>query len=498
MGAQSMIKKALKNAEKAFKKLHTTGSYNPNELLKVKEYRALIDETANAFKPALSDNDIPAGMLQSLQQDTFVFSALKTNAQLLEASKLLLDAEGRVKPFSAFSKDIANINKNYNQNYLEAEYEFAVTSAQMAGKWAGVSNDYNLQYRTAADDRVRDSHAALNGVTLPANDAFWLSYYPPNGWRCRCNAIEVRKGKYEPTDSAKAIKAGELATTQEGADGKNRLAIFRFNPGAQQKVFPPEHPYGKVKGATMITKALGTKAVTELTNDNIKYLESKGIKVSITGDGVDYFNRLFKGFDLAAMDGELTSVAEKNNFKINSKVLAFNSYGWEFHYETPGTFKLSRNFGDWNGKTNVGHSYFTLSDKLQGQGVSKDVFKGLYKQYRAADIKEIQVSANLDVGGYTWGKYGFSCTSKYDLADIFDKAKDMLDENKLSKNEFKDFKTLHDAYINSEESSIKFPMRDVANTSYGKSLLLGTKWAGEIDLTDDLERKQFEDYLFGS
>lgn len=213
-----------------------------------------MDATAKIFNGAIADNDIPAEMLQSLQNDVFVFSALRTHAQLFEASRQLLTDDGKVKPFYQFSQDVATIKKDYNQTYLEAEYQFAVTSAQMAGKWAQVSNDYDLQYRTAGDERVRATHAALNAITLPADDAFWLSYYPPNGWRCRCNAVQVRKGKFDASNSGDAIAKGEAATYQEGKDGKNRLEIFRFNPGAQKVIFPPSHPYSKVTGADVVKK----------------------------------------------------------------------------------------------------------------------------------------------------------------------------------------------------------------------------------------------------
>lgn len=195
-------------------------------------------------------------MAESLKSDVFIFSGLKTHAQLLEASRMLLDDDGKVKSFASFSRDVEKLKSGYNQTYLEAEYIFATTSAQMAGKWAELDSNYDLQYRTANDSRVRDSHRLLHDITLPVDDAFWLSYYPPNGWRCRCNAVQVRKGKYQTSDSAKAVRAGEMATMEVGKDGKNKLAIFRFNPGAQKVVFPPAHPYNNVAGADKVKRAL--------------------------------------------------------------------------------------------------------------------------------------------------------------------------------------------------------------------------------------------------
>jgi SPP1 gp7 family putative phage head morphogenesis protein len=250
------INSLLKAVEKAFKQLHTKGKYAPEDIIKTKAYKDLITQTSGIYNGAITDNDIPEAMAKSLKEDVFLFSGLKTHAQLAEAAQLLLTDDGKVKSFSAFSKDVESIKTNYNQNYLEAEYQFAVSSAQSAGNWANISSDYDLQYRTAGDDRVRDSHDKLRDTTLPKDNAFWLSYYPPNGWRCRCTAVQVLKGKYEVSDSDKAIAEGEKATSQIGKDGKNKLAIFRFNPGVQKVVFPPTHPYTKVAGAEKVRKQL--------------------------------------------------------------------------------------------------------------------------------------------------------------------------------------------------------------------------------------------------
>ena len=252
----SKIKNLLNTVEKAFKKLHANGKYKPEDLVKTKAYKDLIAQTSQIYNGAIADNDVPEAMAKSLKEDTFIFSGLKTHAQLAEASKLLLTDDGKIKSFSAFSKDVETIKTNYNENYLEAEYQFAVSSAQLAGNCANFSDDYDLQYRTAGDDRVRDSHDVLRNTTLPKDDPFWISYYPPNGWRCRCLAVQVRKGKYEASSSEKANNEGEKATSQLDKNGKNKLEIFRFNPWLQKVVFPPSHPYSKVAGAEKVRKEL--------------------------------------------------------------------------------------------------------------------------------------------------------------------------------------------------------------------------------------------------
>lgn len=287
-GDKSLFEKVLNAAKKAYTYLHSVGKYNAKD---ISEYTELINATndvfSNALKKGIKDNVIPARMMTSLESDVFVFSALKTHAQLFEASRLLTDKNGKIKPFYKFKEDIQKIEKDYNEHYLRAEYNFATSSAQQAANWAKVEENkgrYNLQYRTAKDDKVRDSHAALDEITLPVEDKFWNSYYPPNGWNCRCVAVEVLKDKYPESDSKKAIEKGDEATMQIGKDGKNRMEIFRFNPGKEKVVFPPNHPYqpkgcggdmSKLKGMPGIYLAAnkGSCGVKKWANDENKKKE---------------------------------------------------------------------------------------------------------------------------------------------------------------------------------------------------------------------------------
>lgn len=68
-----------------------------------------------------------------------------------------------------------------------------------------------------------------------------VMYYPPNGWRCRCDVVQVRRGKYPhtPHDEAMALGESALSTDKKG--------IFRFNPGNQQRIFPAHNAYTSPK-----------------------------------------------------------------------------------------------------------------------------------------------------------------------------------------------------------------------------------------------------------
>lgn len=178
-------------------------------------------------------------MRQRLQQSNYIFSGIKTFHECNEAFSLL-DSNGERKPFERFLNDVQKIDTTYNRHYLRAEYNFVNASADMAAKWEEFAQDgdrYNLQYRTAGDEKVRPEHAALHGVTLPIDDPFWRDYFPPNGWNCRCTVVQVRKSKYPVTPHDEAMQRGADATE------KDTKGIFRFNSGLEQKSVPDYNPY---------------------------------------------------------------------------------------------------------------------------------------------------------------------------------------------------------------------------------------------------------------
>ncbi len=199
----------------------------------IQEHAAVLDSTFQKVK--MSDK-----MRERLTRSDYIFSGIKTFHELNEAFPSLLDENGDRKPFEKFLNDVRKIDETYNANYLHAEYNFVHQSAQMAAKWEQFAEDgdrYYLQYRTAHDDKVRPEHAALEGVTLPMSDPFWETYYPPNGWNCRCTVAQVRKQKYPATPHQEAMDRGA-----EALDGE-RYNIFRFNSGKQGKAMPDYNPY---------------------------------------------------------------------------------------------------------------------------------------------------------------------------------------------------------------------------------------------------------------
>ena len=161
--------------------VYNAGNFDAS-MLNTPEARRLIAETLHQIKRGIDSgvpHEVPEVVRHALENNAFIFSGFKAFHTLREVGLSLVTDKGDIKPFETFRRDVEAVNNRYNHNYLYAEYNHAVGSSLMAARWQQIEADgdrYDLQYRTAQDDRVREDHAILHGTTLPPSDPF--SYTP--------------------------------------------------------------------------------------------------------------------------------------------------------------------------------------------------------------------------------------------------------------------------------------------------------------------------------
>ncbi len=96
------------------------------------------------------------------------------------------------------------------------------------------------QYSAINDSRTRPTHLAMDGRVWPADHPVWDTWFPPNGYRCRCSVIGLTRGQAK----ASGIKVEHVDPTNrliepiDQASG-NRMPArplipdpgFKHNPG---------------------------------------------------------------------------------------------------------------------------------------------------------------------------------------------------------------------------------------------------------------------------
>ena len=84
---------------------------------------------------------------------------------------------------------------------LETIFRTNVQSAYMAGRykemWAMRDTFPYWQYSAVNDGRTRPAHRALSGKIYPAEHPFWKTWYPPNGFNCRCSVKALTRRQVE-------------------------------------------------------------------------------------------------------------------------------------------------------------------------------------------------------------------------------------------------------------------------------------------------------------
>ncbi|MGE0256938.1 MAG: PBECR2 nuclease fold domain-containing protein [Alphaproteobacteria bacterium] len=126
---------------------------------------------------------------------------------------------------------------------LRVIYDTNIRMAAAAGRWERIERVKErrpwLRYVAVLDERTRPEHRAWHGTVLPADDAWWRTHYPPNGWNCRCivqqlSDRDLERFGYAP--SAAAPPGGSRSWTNKRTGERMRVPAgidpgFGYNVG---------------------------------------------------------------------------------------------------------------------------------------------------------------------------------------------------------------------------------------------------------------------------
>ena len=161
---------------------------------------------------------------------------------------------------------------------LRLIYDTNTRQAYATGLWERVERSKRthpyVRYITKQDERVRASHRAWDNLTLPVDDDFWKTHWPPNGWRCRCRVMSMSQRDYDkgytldrpgaeyeqdaPTVQKPLKKQAPEVTTREYVNPRTgevtQIPVgidpgFAYNPGVARQQALQEVVAGKLRGA---------------------------------------------------------------------------------------------------------------------------------------------------------------------------------------------------------------------------------------------------------
>lgn len=158
---------------------------------------------------------------QGMHARAFVIAGATKDALLADFQKSIQKAIEKGTTLAEFRKDFDKIVARHGWSYRGTRgwrsrviYNTNIRMAHAAGRWAQIQRVKDtrpyLRYVAVLDSRTRPLHRAWHGTVLLADDAWWKTHYPPNGWYCRCTVQslskrDMKRWGYQPSKKAPLI-----------------------------------------------------------------------------------------------------------------------------------------------------------------------------------------------------------------------------------------------------------------------------------------------------
>jgi SPP1 gp7 family putative phage head morphogenesis protein len=95
------------------------------------------------------------------------------------------DAETRDAQLAAANRRAEILLRTHGfESYQAAQHAVMKRTSEVFEYW---------MYQTVGDEAVREEHAALDGLILPADSPFWADHFPPWDFGCRCQVVPIMK-----------------------------------------------------------------------------------------------------------------------------------------------------------------------------------------------------------------------------------------------------------------------------------------------------------------
>lgn len=120
---------------------------------------------------------------------------------------------------------------------LRTIYQTNLNTAYQAGRYKQLMDNIDRrpywQYWAVEDSRTRPEHRILNGKVFRYDDPFWKSFYPPNGFNCRCKVIALSERDMErmglSVESSEGMLSMENRLVSEKTGEERPVTVYK-NP----------------------------------------------------------------------------------------------------------------------------------------------------------------------------------------------------------------------------------------------------------------------------
>ncbi|GAB3639143.1 hypothetical protein GCM10027422_47340 [Hymenobacter arcticus] len=229
----------------------------------------------------------------------------------------------------------------------------------------------------------------------------------------------------------------------------------------------------------------------------------KGVFFASDEEGISAFlENQYSGFDLEQILSELEAVATKWLFergewtRIQIGTTRAGSLHIEHYYdagtdEEPLSLRRILKNPSPTGRR-ASHEEMILPPSLQRKGLSRDLIRPYYKQYKAAGVDYIDAIAGDKGGGYALARYGFDAVKKWEVFNILEQG----GERGIDLRFIAILTDEAEQFYASHPDNTPFRIWEWSQTPFGEKLLVGTQWDAVLDLHDAEQVSVFEEYLY--
>lgn len=172
---------------------------------------------------------------QGARDRAFFITGLARHSMVQEVKNAIGLALENGETFADFQTRIAHVtdSQGWQADRVETIFRNNMATAYMAGRWAGAQVSKKTRpyamYVTVEDKHVRPNHQILHGKVYHLDHPFWAENWPPNGHRCRCDAITLSKRQAERRG---AVIETELPGDSMWTDPATGMEYHVARPGA--------------------------------------------------------------------------------------------------------------------------------------------------------------------------------------------------------------------------------------------------------------------------
>lgn len=477
------------------------------------------DELARTIQQYLTHPDRLFRSVRVIDKETGQWTGEYT---MSEAAKRCHTGQGVYR--SSYKNALRLARTELTQAYRCAEWETYQDNPLITGYRIELSNNHTTEVMTKKGRKtipLKDICDKMAGTEYPKT-FLWTGWHP----QCRCRMVPILVTKNDFKERVKARHTGKLKEWQPKEQTTEMPKVFvewvndnksRWQANGKAAPFFIRDNYqqgdvdkgldtritaaieeAKLAAATATAKAKEPKKAVPkpapFHRATLDELKAAGFTIGKMSEK-EWSGSLAESadFDFIAVKNEMEKIAKENGITgLTFQIRGNDENGFYFEIQDANLkIQLKRDFIKHpDGKIECHHSIFKLDPALQGKGISKQVFAKLYTEYQRMGVDELTVDANLDVGGYTWAKYGFAvdrATAK-DFAKMF-ASRFAYHPDALEK-KIKEFYKTHD-------KTEHIPMQLLADAagSRAKDFLLGTGWEGTLDLHNPEQVAIWEEYL---